>query len=788
MKRNALTTSISAIIAASAIVAAAGTEAHPGGRFALSPDAKGKSILALNTAGTGEAELIIYGPIGDYYWSDGITASSIVAQLAQITAPTINVRINSDGGVVSDGLAIYNALKRHGATINVTIDGIAASIASLIAMSGKTVRMPENTLMMLHAPMGNVMGNAAELREVADILDTMARSMTTSYAAKSNKADEITALLADGKDHWFTAAEAVAFGLADELVADEEKQNADQVAAAALLSYITAIDASQGAVFAALRNRIQTTTTPSAFASLREAHQRAVYAQLEESTMKHECHLILAQAGGAASATAPATPAVPAAPAVAAANPPAAVVAGEPAPAVASASASDFIAALNTRNESIRGIFAGFLDISGMRELETECLANPRLSIESVQAKLIAKMGGNAEPLAVTASSSAAGRGGAGTVVAGTDQVDKLRTAGAQIILARAGMLNADEDRSARQGNPFANLSLIAMAEQSLIRAGVRTREMTRDEICDRALASGGQSTSDFPIILENALHKMVLRGYAQTPFTWSRFCSVGSLADYRPHNRYHLSSFSDLLETNQAGEYENGVLGDATKETITGKRKGRILQITPEVLVNDDVGAFARIAVALGQAAGRTIEKDVYALFALNAGAGPTMYDGKALFHTDHANIAGTAAKPTVAAFDAARQLLGSQKDPGGNDFLDIVPAVWVGGLANGTQARTTNTAEYDQDGSSKFAPPNTSRGMMRDVVDTARLTGNAWYVFADQNIEPVFEVAFLNGVQTPMITQETNFRTDGLSWKVTHKYGVGAVGWRGAVKNAGT
>src|SRR3546814_3727872 len=93
-------------------------------------------------------------------WSSDVCSSDL-----EITASEITVRINSDGGVVTDGLAIYNALKRHPATISVVIDGIAASIASLVAMAGDTVSMHANTLMMLHAPMGGLFGNAAELRE-----------------------------------------------------------------------------------------------------------------------------------------------------------------------------------------------------------------------------------------------------------------------------------------------------------------------------------------------------------------------------------------------------------------------------------------------------------------------------------------------------------------------------------------------------------------------------------------------------------------------------------------------
>ena len=228
------------------------------------------------------------------------------------------------------------------------------------------------------------------------------------------------------------------------------------------------------------------------------------------------------------------------------------------------------------------------------------------------------------------------------------------------------------------------------------------------------------QTTSDFPVLLENTLHKIVLTGYRLKPFTWSRFCAIGTLSDYRPHPRYHLSSFSDLKAVNEKGEYENGVLGDGEKETIQGARKGRILQITPEVLVNDDLGAFTRIAQHLGQAANRTIEKDVYALFALNSGAGPTMADGKALFHADHGNIAGSAVAPTIASFDAARLLMGAQKDPGGNDYLDIVPSIWIGPQSLRGAATMVNEAEFDDEAQKHQRRPNISRGLVRDIVDT--------------------------------------------------------------------
>jgi hypothetical protein len=295
------------------------------------------------------------------------------------------------------------------------------------------------------------------------------------------------------------------------------------------------------------------------------------------------------------------------------------------------------------------------------------------------------------------------------------------------------------------------------------------------------------QTTSDFPVLLENTLHKMLLNAYRLQAFTWPRFCATGTLADYRPHNRYHLGSFTDLKEVNEAGEYETGVMSDGAKETIQGKRKGRILQITPEVLVNDDLGAFTRPTQALGQAAARTIENDVYALFALNGGNGPAMSDGLPLFHATHGNIAAAGAAPSVAAIDAMRQQMASQKDPAGNDFLDILAQIWMGPLSLGGSAREINAMEFNDEAQKSQRRPNSVRGLFGDVIDTPRLGGAPWYMLADPNIEPVFEVAFLDGVQTPTLEQERNFRTDGLAWKVVHRYGVAAVGTKGIVKNAG-
>lgn len=735
----------------------------------IAPDARGVSVLALNKVAADRHELLIYGPVGDYFWSGGITSASVVEQLAGIGAgSTINVRIDSDGGVVTDGLAIFNALKSHPATVNVVIDGVAASIASLIAQAGDTRSVYKNSTMMIHGPMSGAWGFADDMRNAAEMLDTMAAAMLTSYAERAADPDLIASHLSDRRDHWFTAAQMIDAGLAD-VVIDTNSSDAGalsiKAAAASLLSSVQALAANpRGITAVAIRQKLQATVTAPAFASLCEAHQRAVIGHIEDLEMKQNCELIMAQAG---------------------LNPPAQPVGPEPTTPTAVAVApvaghvADPLAALAARNETLRSVFAAFADVPGVRDLEVACLADPRMTVEQAQAKLLQRLPNGAEPLSNIGDSATA----YGSVTVVRDEKTARIQRIADGILARAGVLTGAEAMAARQGNPAAHQPLHVLAEQALIAAGHNTRYMDRDQISRTALA---QSSGDFVVILENVLNKMLLAAYRPQALTWQRFCAAGSLSDYRPHVRYHMGSFSDLKAVNEAGEYETGVLSDAAKETITGVRKGRILQITPEVLVNDDLGAFSRPVIALGQAAARTIEKDVYALLALNSGAGPTMSDGLALFHASHANIP-TAAAPTIESIDAGRQLMASQLDVDGNDYLDIVPAVWLGPLSLGSKAREINGAEYNDDSNKQQRRPNVVRGLFADVVDSPRLSGTAWYMFADPAMEPVIEVAFLNGVQTPTMEQETNFRTDGVSWKVVHRYGVGAVGWRGAIRNAG-
>ena len=167
-----------------------------------------------------KAEIWIYEEIGlDFWTGGGVTAKNFQKELSAIKASQIDLHINSPGGAVFDGVAIYNLIMQHPANVTTYIDGIAASIASVIALAGDHVVMAENALYMMHNPSGMVMGTAADMRSLADVLDKIRGTMTGVYAAKSGRADdEISALL--DAETWMTAAEAKEFGFVDE-IADE---------------------------------------------------------------------------------------------------------------------------------------------------------------------------------------------------------------------------------------------------------------------------------------------------------------------------------------------------------------------------------------------------------------------------------------------------------------------------------------------------------------------------------------------------------------------------------------
>lgn len=175
------------------------------------------SGFRINARANNSAEIFIYEDVGEG-WFGGVTAKEFADDLKALgPVEAIDLRINSAGGDVFDGLAIYRQLVDHKATVTTHIDGLAASIASVIAMAGSEIRISQAGFVMVHDAWGVSMGNAADMRRMADTLETVSGSITDVYAARTSMAREDLRALMEAET-WMTAEDSVAKGFADVMV------------------------------------------------------------------------------------------------------------------------------------------------------------------------------------------------------------------------------------------------------------------------------------------------------------------------------------------------------------------------------------------------------------------------------------------------------------------------------------------------------------------------------------------------------------------------------------------
>lgn len=385
-----------------------------------------------------------------------------------------------------------------------------------------------------------------------------------------------------------------------------------------------------------------------------------------------------------------------------------------------------------------------------------------------------------------SAANKITNNGGGDSKVTGKDEVEKRREGIIASLAMRSSQLDQKEfsEEEKAYANKYRRMGLMDLATDALKRAGYTDSQLdglTKMEIVGRAFTS---SQSDFPVLLEGTNRRILLANYRIQADTWRRFCAVGSVNDFREYKRLRMGSFSDLDLLAEGQEYKTKKITDADYEKVSVRTKGNMINVTRQMIVNDDLAAFTRLAAMLGRAAARSIENDVYALLLSNSGNGPNLVDGNPIFHANHNNIVAAGAM-SATQIEAGRVLMAMQKEKDGNDYLDIRPSILICTTALGAQARIYNDAQYDVDVTSKFQVPNKVRGLFNDVIDTPRIPSDAqFYMFADPNIEPVLEVNFLQGIQEPFMESQNGWNIDGTEWKIRLDYGVGAVGFRGAVK----
>lgn len=757
MKQRLLTT---AIIASLACIAP-----QAGPRSGDRPHIEPQMRLQPVAADASTYELLIYGDIGDSWWGESVTAQSVAEQLNTLdaTVATINVRINSYGGSVADGLAIYNALKRHKATKAVTVDGVAMSSASLIAMAGDTVSMPPTSILMIHAPWGGVMGNAKELRQYADVLDTFSDAMATAYTVKSGQSrEDILALLKDGDDHYYTGDEAVEAGFADAVVSDsaddsEPDENA-RAFAAQLLDRISARGASAKYAGLVVAAALRGANAPAPKVAAKPAPTQTLQITVDTAGLS----------AAIAKAIADNTP-----------NPPAAAAHTSPADAGHNPGDPTMLtpeqkAALAARRDAIRAQFAAFqtradLDQAKLSALLRECEDNVDLTVEAAGTKLLAFLGTDTTPIA-----------GAHRVEAGQqDETDTYRAGVAQALLHRVNPSAHKLDDNSKQ---FRGLDMGDMARDALERAGKRTRGMSRAEIAIQAL----QTTSDFPNILENVVTKSLRAGYAGAGRTFVPFSRQATLPDFKQISRAQLGGAPNLKRVLEGAEYEHGTIGDGA-EKYAVQKYGRIVAISWETVINDDLDALTRIPQAFGASAAELESDIVYAILTGN----PAMADTVALFHATHGNL-GTAADlndaldPTAAnPLAEMRKLMTLQKGLEGQyitvrpRYLIVPPSLEEAALKI-TSANFVASKGVDQN---VFGPSMLAISEPR--LEAASST--AWFAAAEPNTIDTIEYAYLEGHEGVFTETKNGFEVDGVQIKCRHVFGAKAIDHRGLFKNAG-
>jgi hypothetical protein len=353
------------------------------------------------------------------------------------------------------------------------------------------------------------------------------------------------------------------------------------------------------------------------------------------------------------------------------------------------------------------------------------------------------------------------------------------------------------------KGRQYRSLSLLEMARECLGAAGVDHRNLSRAEVAKQALQpgygigygfrSGGMmTTSDFSNLVGSVGQRTLRDGYAATTRTFETFARRTTAPDFRAMNRISMGDAPKLEKVNEHGEYKRGALSEAV-ESYRIETWGKVVPITRQVIVNDDLDAFTRLPQRLGASAANLENDVVYSLILANAAMG----DGTALFHSNHGNLAGSGAAPSVATLGTARTAMRMQVGLGGASALNIAPAVMLVPASlevavaqlftTITPAQTSNAIpDIIRNGLQVVSEPRLDTGVtVRGVTYAGSLV--AWYLFADKAQYDTVEYAYLEGDEAVRIETRNGFDIDGVEIKASMDFGAKFIDWRGVYKNPG-
>ena len=390
-------------------------------------------------------------------------------------------------------------------------------------------------------------------------------------------------------------------------------------------------------------------------------------------------------------------------------------------------------------------------------------LVNSNVSIDAARAAVLGKLAerSNAEP-----------KPSPGRIEMIGDETEIRRELMSESLLHRADPRQKISD-GARQ---YAGLTLAELARECLEVRGIKTRGMDKLQLVGRAF----EGTSDLPAVLANVANKSLRQAYLSAPRTFTPWARQASAADFKTINRVNMSDAPVLEKVNESGEFHRGAVTDG-KETYQLATVGKIIGLTRQAIINDDLGAFTRIPALFANAAANYESDTVYGIVTANAALSDTI----ALFHASHNNLTGTGTALSIASLGVARALLRKQTTPQGA-VMNLQPKFLIVPAALETIANQYVSQNYV---AAKSADYNPFAGALQ-VISEARLDANsalAWYLAADSAQIDTVEYCYLEGQNGVYIETRQGFDVDGMEIKARLDFAAKAIDFRGLYKNVG-
>lgn len=680
------------------------------------------------------AKILIHGSIGGH-WLDDVSSRDVIKELDAVAdGEDVHVHINSPGGDVFHGVAIYQQLKNHDGRIIVHVDALAASAASVVAMAGDEIIMGDAAMLMIHNPWSLTVGDAGDHRKTAETLDSIREGMLNAYRFQTGKGkEELRALLDDTT--WYDAESAVEQGFATSVDGETDEEDIAALANFDLSKLNDMPQRLRARVAAAVPSR-QTAAPIMAMADDKGASVLNGQKKTNNSN-----------------------------------------------PQPNDSAAADNQQAIDAAREEARQETVEEMN-ARMDEIRAACkkaelgdgfafdLIKEGVSADEARRRILDKLAEDT-PAPTTNANPSASSSGIG-MIAGPHE--NFRNGAIQSIMARAGFESHDPK------NAYSSYTLMDLCRAAAIQAGISDRGKTRMALIGEVFAAAGHTTSDFAYILDNSIRKSLLAGWEEAAETYQQWTKKGSLPDFKIAERNQLGLVGEFPEIPEGGAYEQGTLSD-TGEIIQLATFGKMIVLSRKAIINDDLNLFAETAKKMGDAAARTVGSLAY----LSLTGNPKLKaDNTEVFHANHNN---TAANATLAMDTISEGItaMATQRDPDNKaTALNLEPKFLLVPHALRKKAQKLMSQERNPD---DLDEDNTVAGSAEVIADGRLDLDNPkrWYLVADPNRSNGVEVAFLDGIDTPELEQQRGWTVDGMQYKARIDAASKPLGFRGLYRGTG-